>query len=175
MAKRICPYCKEKVKSDAVICKHCKSNLPPLPPKKWYQTWGGFLLIIFILAIFVRIFNDSAEKSTYEQKQNIQTAEEKKAKYIGPKEWTTYFKDSVSESSYKDIVIVDEKIREVMSVLEIGQACVYNHYRFNCKENQWLQIEVAALPCGIPFEMKPGPKFARMVFFGLERDKQRNN
>lgn len=56
MAKRECPFCKEKVQEKATICKHCKSELPPLPPKKWYQTWKGFILILFILLIFVRVF-----------------------------------------------------------------------------------------------------------------------
>ncbi|RLB34576.1 MAG: large conductance mechanosensitive channel protein MscL, partial [Deltaproteobacteria bacterium] len=28
MAKRICPFCKEKVKENATICKHCGSKLP---------------------------------------------------------------------------------------------------------------------------------------------------
>lgn len=56
MSKRICPFCKEKVKEEATICKHCRSELPPLPPKKWYQTWPGFFLIMFILGIFVEVY-----------------------------------------------------------------------------------------------------------------------
>ncbi|MFH1287224.1 MAG: hypothetical protein ABII25_00810 [bacterium] len=55
MAKRICPFCKEKVKKDATICKFCRSELPSLPPKKWYQTWKGLLLLLFALGIFTRL------------------------------------------------------------------------------------------------------------------------
>ena len=60
MAKRECPLCKEKVQEKATICKHCKSELPPLPPKKWYQTWKGLLLILFIAAIFGNILTRSS-------------------------------------------------------------------------------------------------------------------
>lgn len=58
MAKRECPFCKEKVKDDATVCKHCRSELPPSPPKKWYQTWKGLLLILFILGAFARTFEE---------------------------------------------------------------------------------------------------------------------
>jgi hypothetical protein len=56
MAKRECPFCKEKVQEKATICKHCKSELPPLPPKKWYQTWKGLLLVLFILWVLAQVF-----------------------------------------------------------------------------------------------------------------------
>jgi RNA polymerase subunit RPABC4/transcription elongation factor Spt4 len=62
-SKKTCPFCKEIVKADAIICKHCKSELPPLPPKaakKWYQTWRGFLLIMFVLSIFAGIFKEES-------------------------------------------------------------------------------------------------------------------
>lgn len=58
MANRACPFCKEKVKANAIICKHCKSELPPLPPKKWYQTWKGLFLISFVLGIFINVSNN---------------------------------------------------------------------------------------------------------------------
>jgi hypothetical protein len=64
MAKRECPFCKENVKESAIICMHCKSELPQLPPKKWYQTWKGLLLILFVLGIFVQAFDDHSAKST---------------------------------------------------------------------------------------------------------------
>ena len=56
MATRKCPFCKEKVREDAMLCKHCKSKLPPLPPKKWYQTWWGLLLVLFGLMIIANVF-----------------------------------------------------------------------------------------------------------------------
>ncbi|PXF50650.1 MAG: hypothetical protein C4B57_11865 [Deltaproteobacteria bacterium] len=58
MAKRICPFCKEKVKENATICKHCGSKLPALPPKKWYQTWKGLLLVLFLLGIIAQTFKE---------------------------------------------------------------------------------------------------------------------
>lgn len=97
MLDRECPYCKEKVKSNAVICKHCKSKLPPLqpkppipstPPKKWYQTWWGFLIIMYALSLISRPFlNQSpstptqiAEKNiTYKQASDFSGAEKRKS------------------------------------------------------------------------------------------------
>jgi len=64
MAKIECPFCKEKVKESATICMHCKSELPPLPPKKWYQTWKGLFLILFVLGIFGQAFDDRSAKTT---------------------------------------------------------------------------------------------------------------
>ena len=58
MAKRICPFCKEKVKENATICKHCGSELPALPPKKWYQTWKGLLIVLFLLGIIAQAFEE---------------------------------------------------------------------------------------------------------------------
>lgn len=88
--------------------------------------------------------------------QSIQKTQVPERKYIGPKDWKTYLRDSKSEASYKDVIKLDENTIEVMNCLEIGYACVYNRYRFNCEKKQWLQIEVAALPCGVPFKMAPG-------------------
>ncbi len=31
MAWRVCPYCKERVKRDAVVCRYCHRDLEPLP------------------------------------------------------------------------------------------------------------------------------------------------
>ena len=64
MAKRECPYCKEKVKYEAVICMHCKSSLPPIPPKKWYQGWKGLLLVFFGLAIIGNLAGTGTSPST---------------------------------------------------------------------------------------------------------------
>ena len=62
MAKRECPLCKEKVQEKATICKHCKNELPPLPPRKWYQSWKGLLLIFFILWVLVTVFGGGPNK-----------------------------------------------------------------------------------------------------------------
>ena len=74
MAKRVCPFCKEKVKEDALICMHCRSELPPLPPqppKEWYQTWKGFFIIMFVLGIFVQAIQEPSIKDQHPS-QNIQ-------------------------------------------------------------------------------------------------------
>jgi len=73
MANRICPFCKEKVKESATICKHCKSELPalpPPPPKKWYQTWVGFFMILIALGI---ISNQFGEKTSPTSSQGTST------------------------------------------------------------------------------------------------------
>lgn len=70
MAKRICPFCKEKVIENATICKHCKSELPalpPRPPKEWYQTWTGFLMILLVLGVIVQAYE---QPSTLTSSQN---------------------------------------------------------------------------------------------------------
>ena len=65
MAKRECPFCKEKIHESATLCKHCRSELPPLPPppeKKWYQTWKGLLLILFIISVLGKAIEDTPQK-----------------------------------------------------------------------------------------------------------------
>lgn len=59
MAKRECPFCKEKVKENAIICKHCKSELPPLSPKnsmKLYHHWREIVLISVALGFLGGIY-----------------------------------------------------------------------------------------------------------------------
>ena len=63
MGKRICPFCKEKVKQDATICKHCRSELAPLPPKKKSQ-WAGLLLILIIVAFFSGVFEEKPSSTS---------------------------------------------------------------------------------------------------------------
>lgn len=119
-----------------------------------------FWFIVILLAVgYIFGKNDKPRDPTEQQTQaqSIQKTKEPEHKYIGPKDWKTYFRDSTSEASYKDVIKLDENTLEVMNSLQIGYACVYNHYRFNCAKKQWLQIEVAFLPCGNPFNMAPGP------------------
>lgn len=74
MANRVCPFCKEKVNEQATICKHCRSELPPLPPpppKQWYQTWKGFFIIMFVLGIFVQMIQEPSIKEQ-QSSQNSQ-------------------------------------------------------------------------------------------------------
>lgn len=71
MANKVCPFCKENVKADAIICKHCKSELPPLPPKKWYQTWKGLLLILFMLSFISRAFDNNQSTKTQSSPEEI--------------------------------------------------------------------------------------------------------
>ncbi|MCX8026528.1 MAG: hypothetical protein N3A62_01555 [Thermodesulfovibrionales bacterium] len=53
MANRTCPFCKEKVKRDAVVCKYCQKELPPLPPPKKVPKWLAFAIIIIFLLIVI--------------------------------------------------------------------------------------------------------------------------
>lgn len=124
-----------------------------------------FWIIVILLAVgYIFGKNDKPRNPTEQQQvpssaeaQSTPKAQVSERKYIGPKDWKTYLRDSKSEASYKDVIKLDENTLEVMNSLQIGYACVYNHYRFNCTKKQWLQIEVAALPCGVPFKMAPGP------------------
>jgi hypothetical protein len=64
MAKRVCPFCKEKAKINATVCNHCRSELPPLPPKKWYKTGWGILIIFLGLCILMNaIFGNDTKQS----------------------------------------------------------------------------------------------------------------
>ncbi len=76
MAKRTCPYCKEKTHVGAMICKHCKSSLPPLPPKKWYQTWAGFFAILFVLGILGQAFKDDTATNSLGSSTNVENTRE---------------------------------------------------------------------------------------------------
>lgn len=58
MDKRICPFCKEKIKEKATICKHCRSQVPPLLPKKRSQIWVGFFFTWVFLSIIVLAFKE---------------------------------------------------------------------------------------------------------------------
>ena len=71
-------------------------------------------------------------------------------------DWKVYLRSSNSVASYSSLTKPDKNTREVISSVQYGGACVYNRYRFDCKNKKWLQIEVAALPCGMPFKMAPG-------------------
>lgn len=77
MAKRECPLCKEKVQEKATICKHCKSELPPIPPKEWYQTWKGFLLVFFILWVLVTVFGGGHTNQTTNTPTSTSTVTQK--------------------------------------------------------------------------------------------------
>lgn len=46
---------KEKVHEKVTSYKHCKSDLQPQQPKKWYKTWKGLALILFILWVLFQL------------------------------------------------------------------------------------------------------------------------
>ena len=62
-------------------------------------------------------------------------------------DWKEYYRDSNAVYSYRDIKQLPDSKREVVTVMEIGYACAYNHYRINCKTKQWFQIERTAVIC----------------------------
>lgn len=99
MAKRICPFCKEKVKENATICKYCKSGLPALPPKKWYQTWKGFFLTIFILGIFAQAFKEEPT-STSSQKSTAQSSSATTEKMTKSENTTSIDEKTALKDSY---------------------------------------------------------------------------
>lgn len=35
--RRPCPFCRELVHKEAVLCPHCRKDLPPAPPSRWSQ------------------------------------------------------------------------------------------------------------------------------------------
>jgi hypothetical protein len=39
MASRICPYCREKIQRQALVCRCCKRDLPELPPVRGRGHW----------------------------------------------------------------------------------------------------------------------------------------
>jgi len=53
VAKRECYICKGKVKENVTVYGHYKSELSTTSHMKWYQTWKGLLLILFILGVFI--------------------------------------------------------------------------------------------------------------------------
>lgn len=65
MGKRICPFCKEYVQEDAILCKYCRSELSPLPPKKTNWKVFGLVLLIFMILISIGIiFSDDQSDKT---------------------------------------------------------------------------------------------------------------
>lgn len=84
MAKRQCPFCKESVNASATICKHCKSDLPPLPKKKWHQTGlgqlVGLVVVVFIIGIIASMVGSKNEMPIL-PKENKSAAINKTTKY----------------------------------------------------------------------------------------------
>jgi len=157
MAKRVCPFCKEKVKINATICKHCRSELPPLPPKKWYKKWWSILFILFGLGILANIATQQQSQVTKPTSETEQKPKKTDAETLAESdEWKEYYRDSNSVYSYRNIKKLADSKREVMTVMEIRNACAYNHYRINCKTKQWFQIESAGVPCRRSFTWNSG-------------------
>lgn len=82
MAKRVCPFCKEKISIEAVICKGCRRELLPLPKPKWYLRWWGVTLIIIgtiylvVVGILFITFEQGVHDVKNESKQKVQKAPE---------------------------------------------------------------------------------------------------
>jgi hypothetical protein len=105
MAKRTCPFCKEKVKIDATICKHCRSELPPVPLKKVYISWKWLLLLLFVFGIFAYEFQEhtsSTAKNISTSSSHPKRADEKTAKNSNSERKTINEKKALLNSYFGD-------------------------------------------------------------------------
>jgi len=60
----LCPFCKEEIKQDAIICKHCNSNLKS--KSKDGSLWVSILSVILGIVSILALFDDSEwDKDTY--------------------------------------------------------------------------------------------------------------
>jgi len=59
-----CPYCAEKIQKKAIVCKHCKRELPPKPPASPRKRRIAVIvtLILIGLCILITFINNLAEK-----------------------------------------------------------------------------------------------------------------
>ncbi len=99
MAKRICPYCKEKIKADATICKHCRKDLSSMPPLSWYKRHPVLtgLLVFCLVGIFGNILG----------KFMVQTRQTEHTKHV-----STYNKTR-TVSKKATIAKLENKVRKI--------------------------------------------------------------
>jgi hypothetical protein len=50
MASRMCPYCKERIKREALICRYCQREVEPVPHRGNPWPMGIFLGLIALSA-----------------------------------------------------------------------------------------------------------------------------
>ncbi len=108
MAKKICPFCKEKIKANATICKHCKSGLPALPPKRWYQTWKGLLLIIFVFGIIGQAIKEQPATTSSASHNSSPSSTTNRISYANVKETIRDEKKALRDScfgNFKEAII----------------------------------------------------------------------
>ncbi len=69
--KRVCPYCKEKVKKDALICRYCHRELEPQPESDSLGVMGlvAGLLGITVGAALALAFGVYRERQRWKQNQ----------------------------------------------------------------------------------------------------------
>ena len=60
-----CPYCAEKIQRKAVVCKHCKRDLPPKPPTNPRKKKIAFFVILGLLGlcILITLIANAAQKA----------------------------------------------------------------------------------------------------------------
>uniref|UniRef100_A0A7C4TLN5 Uncharacterized protein n=1 Tax=candidate division WWE3 bacterium TaxID=2053526 RepID=A0A7C4TLN5_UNCKA len=76
-------FLQKKVKIDATICKHCRSELPPVPIKKMHIPWKWLILLLFIFGIFAdefEAYTSSTSKNNATSSSNTKKTDKKTAK-----------------------------------------------------------------------------------------------
>ncbi len=157
MATRICPYCKEKVKKDAVVCKHCHKDLPPLPKVPFYKRPGYILIaILIILAIYASQQSETKKENTVQQttQQKITTPTkspmdlvseiEKRMKEYKIRIKKYYPEQEMLEQLNKDAVVLAQMTALYKNSNDKEHKMLYEKSKKLGKENDILRREVLA-------------------------------